>query len=418
MLHRIFQFSHLIILLICSLPSVARGQDTLLEQMTPDASEATQTNTAAEWEISRFEQAISDIESAGGAFAPAISEQVLGLARLLQAQGRHPEAADILKRGIHVARVNHGLYGAEQIPLLRAQIASLQAMQEYAAVDERQRYLYRVERQALGSGLASVNALMRQGEWQRDAFLLGIDAPEEAPSRLLIMWDVYRLALNQLIDIYGSNHLALEPALEGMLTSQYLIAGYRGFDRVGGARSGDLRYTAYSSEAYRRGISVLRALMELHATNNDDAMDVRARDLQRLGDWSWWFGNRREAMAPYNEALDLANAYDPSGELASQLFDSPAALPDLPGIEPLPPAIPGDSGDVVFSFGVTSLGRVDDLERLRQPEVEDEEEEKAISRLERLLRNTRFRPRISGGEAVPTRNMVWSFNANDWQGLK
>jgi hypothetical protein len=389
---------------------------SLLDTLPKSAdSEPAKVDTEQTLAIRAFEMAIGQLESEGGAYAAGIAEQVLGLAQLLQQQDRHLEAADWLKRGIHVARISGGLYSREQIPLLRAQIKSLVALGEYAAVDERQRYLYRVERQVLGEGLASANALMRQGEWQRDAFLLGIDEAEAAPQRLLIMWDVYRLALNQLIGVYGSNKPALEPALEGMLTSQYLIAGFRGYQQGFTSRSDELRLTAYTSEAYKRGKSVLRALMELHAANNGDDATARARDLQRLGDWSWWFGNRREAMQPYSEAWDLAMTTDPSGDLVAELFATPAPLPDVEGIASVPEPTPRDSGELVLSFGVSSSGRVTDLERLRAPDVEDSD---PIDKLERLVRGIRFRPQIVDGEAVATEGMVWSFDAEDWQTLE
>ena len=389
---------------------------SLLDALPSDADTEISAATAGQDSAVRaFQDAIAQLESEGGAYAAGIPEQVLGLAQLLQQAGRHLEAADWLKRGVHVARISGGLYSREQIPLLRAQIESLLALEEYAAVDERQRYLYRVERQALGQGLASANALIRQGEWQRDAFLLGIDEAEMAPQRLIIMWDVYRLALNQLIGVYGSNKPQLEPALQGMLTSQYLLAGYRGYDQAAAARNNDLRLTAYTSEAYKRGKSVLRALMELHAANNGDDPAQRAQDLQRLGDWSWWFGNRREAMQPYGEAWDLAMSTDPSGDLARELFATPTPLLEIEGIESLPEPTPEDSGELVFAFGVTNAGRVTDLERLRAPEVEDDD---PIDKLERLVRNTRFRPQIADGEAVTTKGMVWSFDAEDWQTLE
>lgn len=409
------------ILRYLTVTAVAAGVGPVYGQSLLDALPAKQDTDASaalieqDTAIRAFEDAIAQLESDAGAYAAGIPEQVLGLAKLLQQAGRHLEAADWLKRGIHVARISGGLYSREQIPLLRAQIESLRQLEEYAAVDERQRYLYRVERQVLGQGLASANALMRQGAWQRDAYLLGIDEAEAAPQRLIIMWDVYRLALNQLISVYGSNKPELEPALQGMLASQYLLAGYRGYDQATAARNNELRLTAYTSEAYKRGKSVLRALMELHAANNGDDPKQRAQDLQRLGDWSWWFGNRREAMQPYGEAWSLAMSADPSGDLARELFATPAPLLDIEGIESLPEPTPGDSGALVFSFGVTSSGRVTDLERLRVPEVEDDD---PIDKLQRLVRNTRFRPQIADGEAVTTEGMVWSFHAEDWQALE
>ena len=46
----------------------------------------------------------------------------LELSILNQQQDRHGEAVDIFKRGVHLARINNGLYCTEQVPLLQGEI--------------------------------------------------------------------------------------------------------------------------------------------------------------------------------------------------------------------------------------------------------------------------------------------------------
>ena len=86
---------------------------------------------------------IESMEESAGAFAPGLTEQLLGLGLNLQALDRHAEAAAVLKRGVHVSRVQSGLYAPDQIPLLRAEIRSLIALGQFDEVDEHQRYLAR-----------------------------------------------------------------------------------------------------------------------------------------------------------------------------------------------------------------------------------------------------------------------------------
>ena len=81
---------------------------------------------------------ITDLESRYGPYAPGLSEQLLGLGSVYQKQGLHEEAAAVFKRGVHVARINDGLYSSSQIPLLQGLIQSLVAMGEYEGADERQ----------------------------------------------------------------------------------------------------------------------------------------------------------------------------------------------------------------------------------------------------------------------------------------
>ena len=71
-----------------------------------------------------YRAAIARLEGERGAYAEGLSEQLLSLGLTLQRDSRHDEALDIFKRGVHLARINHGLYSAEQLPLLQAEIAS------------------------------------------------------------------------------------------------------------------------------------------------------------------------------------------------------------------------------------------------------------------------------------------------------
>ena len=56
-----------------------------------------------------YRQAITDLESAQGAYATQLPEQLLGLGLSLQNAGQHEEAVRVFKRGVHLARVNDGL---------------------------------------------------------------------------------------------------------------------------------------------------------------------------------------------------------------------------------------------------------------------------------------------------------------------
>ena len=114
--------------------------------------------------VLEYRNAIATQERLGGAYAPGMTEQLLGLGAALQELNRHEEAIDVFKRGAHIARINSGLYSGEQIALLRSEIRSHLAMGQFDVVDERQRYLYRVERRALSSRSESAVALMRQAK--------------------------------------------------------------------------------------------------------------------------------------------------------------------------------------------------------------------------------------------------------------
>jgi hypothetical protein len=245
---------------------------------------------------------IESMEESAGAFAPGLTEQLLGLGLNLQALDRHAEAAKVLKRGVHVSRVQSGLYAADQIPLLRAEIRSLIALGRFDEVDEHQRYLARVESEALTGTPASIAALIDQGKWAEQAWDLRLGDQEAHPEHLARSWEYYRLAYNQSTQLYGDRSLELLKPLEGMLRLQYRFADLQRANASNSAFDGtSYRQTSALGGAYRRGEAVLSTIFGLKMVNGSSAGE-QARDLTRLGDWARWMGRRSDSRSYYDKA--------------------------------------------------------------------------------------------------------------------
>jgi hypothetical protein len=242
------------------------------------------------------------METNAGAFAPGLTEQLLGLGLNLQALDRHAEAAKVLKRGVHVSRVQSGLYAADQIPLLRAEIRSHIALGQFDEADEHQRYLARVESEALTGTPASIAALIDQGEWAEQAWDLRLGDQEAHPEHLARSWEYYRLAYNQSTQLYGDRSLELLKPLEGMLRLQYRFADLQRENASNSSFDGtSYRQTSALGGAYRRGEAVLSTIFGLKMVNGSSAGE-QARDLTRLGDWARWMGRRSDARSYYDKA--------------------------------------------------------------------------------------------------------------------
>jgi len=245
---------------------------------------------------------IQSMETSGGAFASGLTEQLLGLGLNLQALDRHAEAAAVLKRGVHVSRVQSGLYSADQIPVLRAEIRSLIALQRFDEVDEHQRYLARVESEALEGSAASIAALLDQGAWAEQAWELKLGEQEAHLEHLARSWDYYLLAYNQSVKLYGDQSPELLKSLEGMLRLQYRLANLQ---RQSASQSSfgnsNYRQTTALGGAFRRGEAVLSTIYGLKLQNGSSAGE-QASDLTRLGDWAWWMGKRSNARKYYEQA--------------------------------------------------------------------------------------------------------------------
>jgi tetratricopeptide (TPR) repeat protein len=356
-----------------------------------------------------FRKAISAMESSQGAYAPQLSEQLLSLGLTLQSQGRHEEAVDLFKRGVHLARINNGLYGAEQIPLLQGQISSHIALGKYFEADERQQYMYRVQVRSMTSGHERTMALMQQANWQYSAYRL--DLGSLAFSRLMNMWDLYRLALNDIMSREGDTSASLLLPLNGMLQAQYLIAGYNPEDHSHsssddlGARQQLNRFNAYRAQSFQKGTAVITAIHDIEQENGGQDSVGAAEAILKLGDWQLWHGEKEEAWQSYQLAMAELAERDDAQIQVDRLLGTPVPLPDIDGVRPLPPPVDTEQGNILLEFGVNDRGRVINLARLD----ENTESDGTANRLMRKLRKTRFRPRFEAGEPIETEKLVRAY---------
>ena len=446
----------------------------------PTPQPGLEVNTAQQEKA--YRDAINRIESVHGAYGPGLSEQILSLGSTLQSQGRHEEAVQLFKRGVHLARINDGLYSAQQLRLLQGQVASHIALGQYAEADERQHYMYRVQLRTMDNSQVRTQALMQQARWQYNAYQLGLG--EAGFLRLMAMWDLYRLALTDTIDREGDESPALLPPLQGMLQAQYLIAayqpedGYSGADDLG-ARQQLHRFNAYRAQSYEKGSAVIMAIYDIEQkqeeaqpaeavteTVAESAMETdidtdtgtqtsteskleteteslsfapagrdqpevattqatavpeeaqataqgaeaspglaSARALVMLGDWRLWHEEKEQALKAYGDAIAELVPRDDAQSQIEQIFAEPVALPNLDGLRPLPPAATSAESNILLEFGVTKKGRVVDLERIDENEVNTAQ----ANRLMRKLRKTKFRPRFEDGEPVDTEKLVRAY---------
>ncbi|MFT4874854.1 hypothetical protein [Congregibacter sp.] len=367
-------------------------------------------------DVRAYLQRIEGIETIDGAFAPGLTEDLLGLGLALQRTGDHEQAVKVFKRGIHLSRVNEGLYSRRQLTLLKGEITSHIAMGAFEDADERQRYLYRVQSKTL-SDVTRGQALMQHALWQRQAYEAGIG--EQPFTRLLNMWGLYRLALTEFARVDGDASLTLLPPLYGMLQAQYLISGFVGETATGEYRTGGVygaeesQQIGYRSQAYKQGSSVIRAIYDVKVAQHDsdpsDPSDTVAMMLM-LGDWQLWHGKRNEAFATYAEIYGELAKDEAAQGLREQLLGTPRPLPRLEGVRSLPEPSNEQDGLLLLEFGVSERGKVTDIVRLDDNIRNDDKAGDIISR----LRRTPFRPRISDGMPVDTEGLRWAYDISAW----
>ena len=212
---------------------------------------------------------ITDLESRQGAYAPGLAEQLVGLGRSYQDQGLYPEAIKVLKRAVHVSRINNGLNDSVQIPLLEQLIQALIANGDYVAADERQYYLYRLQRRLYRSTDPQMSAaMMRRAKWERQAYTLSVG--EESFSRVMNMWQLYSTVVNNIAKTEGNTSVLLLEPLNGMVEAQYLIATYDGdtnagipFGAGGASKPDTANFNLVQINNYRQGQAVLGAIRDV-----------------------------------------------------------------------------------------------------------------------------------------------------------
>ncbi|MFT5710304.1 MAG: hypothetical protein ACI8QT_000998 [Halioglobus sp.] len=385
---------------------------------TPEATPAIAPDSE---QLKAIRSAVEIAESGSGAYAVELPEQLLSMGLALQRESRHTDAVTVFKRGSHLARINNGLYSAEQIPFLEREIASHLALGEYTEADKGQSRLYRVQKRSLANSEYLVDALMQQADWQRRAYKLNIGGEEMSFTHLLYMWDLNRMALTTVIEREGDKSSNLLSPLYAMLQAQYLISSHNDhtkstnydFSSGVGSRQSYARFNNYLTKSYDMGRSIIGAVHGIQVSHYGEKSlpTIEARIL--LGDWMLWHGARDPALASYTLAFRELAELDDAQLQTQRLLGAPVPLPDFDGVRPLLPEVGANEGNILVEFGVSARGKVVDLNRVREDnnaEFEpDEATEGKANRLLRALRKTTFRPSFANGEPTPTENIVKAY---------
>ena len=403
---------------VCLL-SAYLGSAGVLAQVEEEAAAPLEAASTHSRKLQTFRDAISGAESSNGAYGAMLPEQLISLGLALQKEGRHTEAVAVFKRGSHLARINNGLHSAAQISHIQHKITSHLALGQLDEADEAQARLFRVQQHNLTSDELSVDALMQQARWQRQAYNLGVGGEEARADRLLNMWGLYRMALTNIIDREGERSANLLPPLYGMLRAQYLISGHdnrSSSSMIGsetGSRNTQSRFNNYRAKSYDTGRSVIQAIYDIQLSQHGDGSLPTLHTRVMMGDWMLWHGAHEAATDAYALATGELAERDDAQLKTLTLLGTPVALPNLDGVRPLPPEVSAEEGNILLEFGVSEDGKVVNLVRLHDTGDENAQSNDALEgrvrRLMRSLRKTRFRPQFAGGKAITTEKLVKAY---------
>jgi hypothetical protein len=348
-----------------------------------------------------MQRRIVDLEAAAGPYAPGLEEPLAELGRSLAAEGRWQEAVAAYRRGLHVLRVNDGLYSPAQGALVAALLGVYRAAGDLEQLDGQYDYYFRLHgagRQPLTP--ARLYAALGYLRWQREALRRELPGNEE--DRLLELYRLNEDLLERVRADPAADYAALEALTMSQLRNLYLLE-----DRVAPEAE---TYVASARQpfpppAFAETDPQLDRLLALQRTALAEGRELlqallprapgaaeRAGLLRELGDWYQWHGIGGRAVEHYRDAIaaleDAARQ-----ELVAAWWGEPVELPDNGAFWQAPEDEP--AALALARYEVSAAGRA------RRPDVKvlQGTDGKAIV-LGRTLRELRFRPRFAAGEPV------------------
>jgi len=326
------------------------------------------------------EQALREMERRLGPYHPDLAPALVETANLSLAIGNIEAAEQYLDQALHNARVNNGLYGDQQLPILRGLLDLFLLSGDREGFEERAAYQLRL----LGAGLppfeagelqaateffdVSLDALL-DASWEgRDRDVLRLhDRFESMTEQVCADPSVADTWCQPLTFRLGRFYYLLEYKLDVLVDDPRLERGFT--DPSWQSLDREPRLEALQRRLFIRGELVFERLLSLKPDDHDA--------LSALADWHWFYKKRDQATKLYRRAC----AAEP------QRFESAGPLPEYPRLA-YKVAFRDVPVSVELSTTVTERGQPRDLDLAAlEPEAEG-----VPGSLRRALRHMVFRP--------------------------
>lgn len=337
-------------------------------------------------ELAVLDQAVDALNAkqrALGPYHPDLVAASLAVAALATEAGALSRAELLYDRALHTVRVNDGLYGDQQLPILRGLLDLYLASGDRDGFEKRAEYQFRL----LGSGLPPFNAaeLTAAGEFFDVTLDALIDASWEDKSRELLRFhDRFEKLTESVCADPEAGGQWCQP-FSFRLVRFYYVLEYkldvfiddpRFEPRFGDAdwqsMEREPRLEALQRRLFQQGERILDRLLALNPKDHDA--------LSALADWHWFYQKRSAALPLYRDAC----------QLKSERFNRPAPLPEYPALSRYRSfREPGALASVALQ--INARGVPSDI-------VVSLDGSEAPVTLRRKLRETRFRPAFDNCE--------------------
>lgn len=321
---------------------------------------------------------IAQIEQRLGPYHPDLAAAITSVAEQAALQGESALSAELYERALHNARVNGGLYGDTQVPILRSLLRLYLESGDREAFESRAAYQFRL----MGSGLPPYDAselkaateffdvtldTLIELPWQeRGRELLSFhDRVEELTKGVCADEEVRDEWCSELTYRLVSFYYVLEFKLDVLVDdtrfqSVFDRPDWQSLDR-------EPRLEEMQRRLYRRGEVALERLVN----QQPDDLDAQLA----LADWHWFYRKRQQAEEMYRQIWEL----DPAR------MAMPVALPSVPAIKRYP-ALQDEVTVVAVALTISSRGKAQAVSATASDSGEE------VVWAARAIRDSLFRP--------------------------
>lgn len=362
---------------------------------------------------------VSVLELQGGPYSAALVPRLRGLGAALFAEEQLPDAISAYGRAIHLLRVNEGLQTFSQTELLEQVIEAQLQVGNYLAADDQHEYLFRIQRANLAAGDPQMLAAVeRYADWLRAAYLGELD--RDRYPRIVQLMDLYSDTIEGIAEEEGELSLKMLPYLRGKLRTQYLLSNYTGETEVGLQVSlmqnnevdlpdlTKMRFVQFRDANYRYGQETIVKMLAILGSDPETTPQEIAEVELALADWYQWHRRYAQAIPAYGVAWQIMAGQPDGASWLQDTFDDPLELP--PQIVFQPGRLPlrlTNAAQVKARFVVSTHGEAKGIE-ITSPT--SEENQPAVTRGYKYLRDLRFRPRLVEGEVVAAEDVERTYS--------
>jgi tetratricopeptide (TPR) repeat protein len=358
---------------------------------------------------SRYEGQLHGVERSHGPYSSGLTDPLMSVAQYHLKQGHFEDALLSYRKALHLVRINDGLESERQLPILREMMDIYRRVGDYPTLDGALQYYSRLRKfDTIARSQQSLDDALEYLAWERNLYASGAVFNRRAP----------------LLRAYRANRAMLESSTPttdeeldwhfrlclSQIRNLYLVMGDEPLSMSASLNSGDGAPVATANREFAfiqlGAVHKGRALLErcIAYAQLSPPATLAAFHLE-LGDWHQWNDQLENASKQYIQVVELLRA---AGEdrLLMQWLDQPVELPDEANLWAANSHTNALSRAVVEAqYDVNSRG---DARRIKVS-VSDAENEWQAWRIKRMLTNTHFRPRFSGGEAEGVEQLSRSY---------